>query len=234
MKTLSLVPVVALGSLITFLAVFSPLKNAINPNVEVEMTEAMKKKKFKQFINKFENIDLPYDIDQSDFSDYITDRKSRSTLYNNDRRIDADFKAFVPGLGARFSRMGPNIYLYEAVIASSNDAATVIYSSHAPYRDYPEYLMVTYDGSGEITSETTFAHRAYDQLTIGAIDNAMHVTIKTYAFDYEDEDIEYENKIDVSKLSLKSVATSKVSKKGKVETTSTAAVQKQTTNSRAK
>lgn len=234
MKTLSLVPIIAVGSLITFLAVFSPIKNMINPSAEVEMTEAMKKKKFKQFLNNFDNVDLPYDIDQSDFADYMTDRKGRSALYNSDRKIDNDFKAFVPGLGARFSRMGPNIYLYEAVIASSNDAATVIYSSHAPYRDYPEYLMVTYDASGDITDKTTFAHRAYDQLTIGDIDKAMHVTIKTYTFDYEDEDIRYENAIDESKLNLKQVATSKVTKKGKVESTSTAVVEERYSGKRAK
>lgn len=230
MKTLSLVPMVALGSVITFLAVFSPIKNMVNPSTEVEMTEAVKKKKFKEFLSNFDNIDLPYEVGQSDFMEYMADRKGRNALYNNDRRIDSDFKAFVPGLGARFSRMGPNIYLYEAVLASSNDAATVIYSSHAPYRDYPEYLMVTYDASGDITDKTTFAHRSYDQLTIGTIDKAMHVTIKTYTFDYEDEDIVYEKEIDESKLGLKKVKTLKITKKGKVESTSTAAVQETTTD----
>ncbi|MFK7948378.1 MAG: hypothetical protein AB8G11_12380 [Saprospiraceae bacterium] len=234
MKTLSLVPMVALGSLITFLAVFAPVKNAMNSSAEVEMTEVMKKKKFKEFINNFDNVDLPYDINQADFQDYMTDRKGRSTLYNNNRRIDSEFKTFVPGLGARFSRMGPNIYLYEAVLASSNDAATVIYSSHAPYRDYPAYLMVTYDASGDIINETTFAHRSYDELIVGKINKEMHVTIKKYTFDYEDEDISYEKVIDESKLNLKNVATSKVTIKGKVESTSTASVQEITTENRAK
>lgn len=234
MKTLSLVPIVALGSVITFLAVFSPINSTIYSGADVEMTEAMKKKKFQEFINNFDDIELPYDIDQSDFEGYMTDRKKGSALYNNERRIDSEFKAFVPGLGARFSRMGPNIYLYEAVLASTNHASTVIYSSHAPYRDYPEYLMVTYDNSGEILNKSTFAHRSYDQVIVGKVDKAMHITVKTYIFDYDDEDIRYDEVIDESKLNLKKVATSKITKKGKVESTSTASVQEITTEDRAK
>lgn len=234
MKTLSLVPIVALGSLITFLAVFSPVKNMVYSSVEVEMTETMKKKKFKEFIDNFENVDLPYHVNQTNFTNYLTNRKSRNSLYNSDRKINTEFKAFVPDLGARFSRMGPNVYLYEAVIASSNEHATVIYSSHSPYRDYPKYLMVTYNKSGEILSETTFAHRSYNQLIIGDIDKTMDVTIKTYTFDYEDEEIDYNEPIDASKLSLKNVATSRITKKGTVEETTTAAIQETSSDSRAK
>lgn len=227
MKTLSIVPAIALGSIVTFLAVFSPINMVMNPSAAVEMTVTEKKKKFKEFIDNFENVELPYSVDQTNFIGYMTDRKSGSSLYNSNHRIGSEFKAFVPGLSSRFSRMGPNIYLYEAVIASSEEAATVIYSSHAPYRDYPEYLLVTYNGLGVITSKTIFAHRSYDHLVIGEVDKSKHVTIKKYTFDYEDEDIRYEEKIDEAKLNLKSVATSKISKNGTIEQTTTAAIQEE-------
>ncbi len=216
MKTLSLVPMIALGSLITFLTIFSPIKNLIPSSAADKTPEIIKKKTFREFLNNFDNIDLPYDIDQSDFMEYVANYKGKNKLYSSDRRIHSEFEAFVPGLGTKFSRVGPNIYLYEAILASSKDAATVIYSSHAPYQDYPEYFMVTYDNFGNISQKTTFAHRSFKQLTIGAIDKTMNVTIKTYTFDYGEEDIRYDKKIDESKLILNKITTLKVTKKGEV------------------
>lgn len=224
MKILSLVPVITIGSLITVLAAFSPMKKAFSPSTEVEMTEEMKKTEFKHFLNNFEEVALPYSIDQSTFADYNDNRKNKSSLYNAENRITLDYKAFVPGLESRFSRMGPNVYLYEAVLANENDYATVIYSSHAPYRDYPEYLLVNYDNKGTILSTETFAHRSYDGLIVGSIDKDKSISIKTYKFDYEDEDIDYEKTIPTSKLHLKNVVTLKVNKKGKLEDTSTASI----------
>lgn len=223
MKMLSFIPAIAIGSIVTIFAVFAPNSDIINSNTEVEMTQAAKQKKFKTFIKNFENIALPYNINQSDFTEYMVERKNES-IYNHEDRIAKDYKAFVPGLESRFSRMGPNVYLYEAVLANENDYATVIYSSHAPYRDYPEYLLVNYDNKGTILSTETFAHRSYDGLIVGSIDKDKSISIKTYKFDYEDEDIDYEKTIPTSKLHLKNVVTLKVNKKGKLEDTSTASI----------
>lgn len=224
MKILSLVPVITIGSLITVLAAFSPMKKAFSPSTEVEMTEEMKKTEFKHFLNNFEEVALPYSIDQSTFADYNDNRKNKSSLYNAENRITLDYKAFVPGLESRFSRMGPNVYLYEAILEKSKDFATVIYSSHSPYRDYPKYLLVSYTAKGELLSTTVFAHRSYDKLTIGNINTKKDITIKTYTFDYEDEEIEYEKAIADNKLELKNVSTLRVNKKGKLEDTSTASI----------
>lgn len=222
MKTLSLVPVLALGGLITFLAVFSPISKMVNSEVEVEMTAEMKSKKFKEFLSNFQDIALPYEVNQDNFANYMTDEKHN--IYNSENRISKDFKAFIPELGARFSRMGPDIYMYEAVLANNSNHAAVIYSVHAPYRDYPSYVLATYTAEGELISETVFANRAYDNLIIGHIDAQKHITIKTYEFGYDDEGVQYEAPVPADKLKLKNVATLKVGKNGKVEDTSTAFV----------
>ena len=224
MKTLSLIPVLALGGLITFLAAFSPISNIISSDVEVEMTAEMKKAKFKDFLNNFDEIALPYEVNQDDFADYMTNHEGRNKLYSSTKRISKDFKAFIPNLEARFSRMGPDIHIYEAVLANNKDHAAVIYSVHAPYRDYPNYVLATFTADGKLVSKTTLAHRSYDQLVIGNIDVEKNITIKTYQFDYEDEGVKYEKPVPTSKLKLKSVATLKVNKKGKIEDTSTAFV----------
>ena len=155
MKMLSFIPVIAIGSIITVFAVFTPDSNIINSSTEVEITEVAKQKQFKRFINNFEAIALPYNVTQSDFTEYMVERKN-GAIYSHENRISNDYKAFVPGLESRFSRMGPNVYLYEAVLANKSNYATVIYSSHAPYRDYPEYLLVSYDSKGNIISTENF------------------------------------------------------------------------------
>lgn len=222
MKTLSLVPILALGGLITFLAVFSPISKMVNSDAAIEMTAEMKSKKFKEFLANFQEMALPYEVNQDNFADYMTTQKN--DIYNSENRISKDFKSFIPDLGAKFSRMGPDIYMYEAVLANDNNHAAVIYSVHAPYRDYPSYILATYTASGKLISETTFAHRSYDQLIVGNIDAQKHITIKTYEFGYEDEGVQYEKPVPADKLKLKNVATLKVAKSGKVEDTSTAYV----------
>jgi hypothetical protein len=120
--------------------------------------------------------------------------------------------------------MRPDIYMYEAVLANNNNHAAVIYSVHAPYRDYPSYILTTYTADGELISETTFVQRSYDQLVVRNIDAQKHIPIKTYEFDYEEEGVQYEKPVPIDKLKLKNVATLKVAKSGKGEGTSTAFV----------
>ncbi len=222
MKTLSIVPLISIGSLFTFLVVFSPIANVFHPVGKTVITTEMKKKKFDNFLANFEAINLPYAIGQSDFSNYMEQILSNDN--SKSRKIDSEFKAFVPGLGAKFSRMGPSTYIYEGIIEQTENYAAVLYSEHAPYRDYPEYQLVTYSSNGEIISNTTFAHRTYDQLIIGNIDSKKQITIKTYTFDSADEGIQYEKSIEDSKLHLQNVAALKINKKGDVEDTSTAAM----------
>jgi hypothetical protein len=150
--------------------------------------------------------------------------KQKNDIYNSENRISKDFKTFIPDLRARFSRMRPDIYMYEAVLANNNNHAAVIYSVHAPYRDYPSYILTTYTADGELISETTFVQRSYDQLVVRNIDAQKHIPIKTYEFDYEEEGVQYEKPVPIDKLKLKNVATLKVAKSGKGEGTSTAFV----------
>lgn len=224
MKTLSLVPVLAIGGLITFLSVFSPLSKMIQSEVEMEMTAEMKYKIFQEFLSNFEDIALPYEVEQPDFTKYINGDRDRSEIYKSDKRINRDFKVFIPKLGARFSRMGPDIYLYEAVLANNKDHAAVIYSVHAPYRDYPMYVLATYTASGDLVSETTLAHRSYDELILGNIDAQKNIVIKTYTFDYNDGLVVYERPIPTSALVLERVETWKITKTGAIEDVSTAMI----------
>ena len=72
--------------------------------------------------------------------------------------------------------------------------------------------------------QKTFAHRSYDRVIVGGIDKEKNITLKTYTFDYDDEDIAYAKEIPTSKLQLKNVSTLKINEKGKLEDTSTASI----------
>jgi hypothetical protein len=218
MKKLSIIFSLTIGSFILFAAFYSPIAT------KFELTESGKKTKFKAFLSNFEEIQLPYKFDQADFMTAIEERKENySAIYNSEKRITKEFKTFVPGVEARFSRSGPSVYLYESILASTNTNATVLYSIYHPYHEYPQYMLVTYDATGKMLEETVFADRNFDKISIGSIDKKKNVVIKTYEINIEDE-IRFDERIPEESLKLQSVTTLKVSKKGTLEETATASL----------
>ncbi len=219
MKRLSIIFGLAIGSFLLFAAFYTPLSL-----VKVESATMVKKRNFKKFLNNFEEIQLPYNIDQDAFQEAAEFRsKNSAQIYNSERRISKDFKAFVPGVEARFSRSGPSIYLYEAILAKSNTNATVLYSIHHPYHQFPQYMLVTYNSSGKILEETIFANRTFNEISLGSIDKKKNIVIKTYDITIDDT-MNYRDKFPDSALKLKEVITLKVEKNGKLVENATASL----------
>ncbi len=202
---------ISIGLLIMVMS-FSLMKLSAAQKTTVEEID---KRQFQLFLSNFKDLSLPYSINQKELSEYFNVNRNEASLFHHKKQIDSKFQDFVPGLRLGFSRRGPDIYLYEGIIAQSKTSATVIYSAHTVYKNsYPKFFIVSYDSAGNITYEKTFAYRSQSELIIGLVDEQKNLIIKSYALDFHKDGFHFDQMIDKSKLQLDNISTYSITNNG--------------------
>ncbi|MEO1436700.1 MAG: hypothetical protein AAFV80_14265 [Bacteroidota bacterium] len=162
----------------TFLAFQLPAPVLTNDALSEKMT-------FQEFLEEFEQTDLPFVLDHNDlipeFNPY--DWESAADAQHDEKVITTDYQDFFPHVERRrFSRMGPSTYYFEQQLAQTDKFILVLYSESQPMAMMKEhYTLVTYSPDGKIIDEFNLAH-AYGltDVTMGSINKNLEIT-KTYA-----------------------------------------------------
>ena len=121
---------------------------------------------FKKFVALFPSKEMPYKIGANEMNGWIEQRKNKAnTAFAKPKQqaetahITEEFDAFVPEVkGGMFSRMGPDIFTPEAVLANNAKHVVLLYSRSRGYseRKGAQYLAV-FSPKGKRLSEMLVA-----------------------------------------------------------------------------
>jgi hypothetical protein len=158
MKSVFVFKTLGLSVLLSVCAIF--MANTVRHTfAEGDFTEAS----FKKFVALFPAKELPYKIGASEMNAWIEQRKNKSTVPSakpmQQARITDEFDSFIPEVkNAMFSRMGPDIFTPEAVLAKTDKHIILLYSRSRGYseRKGSQYLAV-FSPKGKRLSEMLVA-----------------------------------------------------------------------------
>ncbi len=130
----------SLGGLITALLIFA--SQAIhNPDPFTPKDEEA----FKTFLDSFEEVELPFVLDESSF--YNNGREDG--IRERDDLLPFDQLDFIPYKRPMYSRMGPDEYMPEAELALSDDFKAIVVAGKRPFERGAGYFhLITYTNEG--------------------------------------------------------------------------------------
>jgi hypothetical protein len=158
MKSIFVFKTLGLSVLLSVCGIFmaSTVRHSITKD---DFTEAS----FKKFVALFPIKELPYKIGADEMNSWITQRKNKANAPAakpmQQVHISDEFDSFIPEVrGAMFSRMGPDIFTPEAVLAKTDKHIILLYSRSRGYseRKGSQYLAV-FSPKGKRLSEMLVA-----------------------------------------------------------------------------
>lgn len=154
-------------------------------------------KSFKDYLALFPKHELPYTLGEDEL---FGSPKERAKEVNEDYSeenpkgvaINTDYAKYCPDVeGGRYSRMGPNRFVAEALLTTNENFAMVVYSSSRPWsRRAGSYILQTYDWSGNMIDKMQIAGECYREdkadLMLSHIDKTNRVRIDFGQRSYDD------------------------------------------------
>ncbi len=176
------------------------LSAALPQNVSYSLhnNEELAKKEnadFKAFIKLFPNRDLPYKLGATELNGWILRAKQKTNSSAPMAKqaavatISESFGDFIPSLNAgRFSRMGPDVFHPEALLANDKNIA-VIYSRARGYsRNYASYYLATYTTNGKRIDEVFIGgSKGYKNFTGCTITKTQNGNLLVAVQEYENK-----------------------------------------------
>lgn len=183
----------------TTLAMFvsSPGNQIVIPVAEIENN----KTSFEKFLNKFPEANLPYAVDMEALAIDQLDPEDAPDL-DEASLLGDEFGTILPAIEHRkFSRMGPDDFHAEAILASTDDFHILTYSRKHPFSFYTgSHVLAVFSRSGKLLDELSFAYSyGRDGGMTGSIDQSFTIEISEKEtiwskdvdkFGYEDNKVE--------------------------------------------
>lgn len=154
-------------------------------------------KLYKEFLAKFDKVKMPYNISYEQPKTrgdmYETKFKTSHENTRGNKHLSHDFSKFIPAIRRGYmSRMGPDDYQAEVLVAATEQFNAIIYSkrpSHAGRKT--AYILMTFDQYGDLISKEEVANiYGSNSFTEAKISKNLVVTTKEYKAIY-DKDAEY-------------------------------------------
>lgn len=115
------------------------------------MAPTSQQKEFQAFLSNIEEIEFPFEVQQTDLTDRYKEIDQMSTDdFDRGARLAKKYRRFIPELETRFSRMGPPMVKPLATIEVSNDIVGVLYTCYHFNRYFGDntYRLMLYDRQG--------------------------------------------------------------------------------------
>ncbi len=176
MKTFGTFPFFLFIGIVTFFSNF-------DKKVEEKTTEDL----FKAYINTFKQASFPYIISQKtqgiDFNDIETVYEPATTI----NEINHKYLMFIPDHRPRYSRMPPETYEYQALLASNDEFVAVIVKASMPYSHLATtYKLITYTPEGKVINIKNIAqYYGIERYDVVEIDSNLNVNIKTIVNEWD-------------------------------------------------
>lgn len=145
-------------------------------------------KTYKKFIAKFEEVNLPYTLAEKRPTTYEELDKMNETFSNSDKYLSREFGDIIPDLQrGMYSRMGPDDYQAEVMLASNKHFDAIIYSRIPSFRGGKTYYVATFDKSGKMINKMTIASIGYGQIEEARIGKDLTIHVDRFKMDASDE-----------------------------------------------
>lgn len=184
-------PMLALAGLCSFVFVQSSTKSEDLP---IEQT-------YKNFLAKFDKVELPYSVE-------IKRHKTREAFYDAENNNSADrkegkyigreFGDILPEVNrGMMSRMGPDDYEAEVMLAAGKNFDAVIYSRSASFRGSKTYYVATFDKKGKMLGKMAIASQNYSSIEECKVSKDLVINVEKYkiegmnSLEEEDTDLTY-------------------------------------------
>ncbi len=127
---------------------------------------------YQRYLEKFKTVKLPL----------LADSKYLSTNANARPELSSEFKTFIPSLARGYmSRMGPDEFNADAMIAKSKHFNAVLYVQTPSYGDNQSLILSTIDIDGNVIAQQTIAYQYDAQSYQTAVINPdLSIEAKTY------------------------------------------------------
>jgi len=126
---------------------------------------------YAKFLAQFEEQPLPLKLNQEKIESEIEQRQYQRDLWQNisGKRLGREFSAFIPGLDdGMMSRMGPDRYQSQALVAQTENYDLLLYAVLPPFRANERWVLAAYSKKGELIDEMMVAANRY-QKQVGAL-----------------------------------------------------------------
>lgn len=126
---------------------------------------------YAKFLAQFEEQALPLQLNQNQWESSEAQQEYERDLWQNisGKRLGREFSAFIPGLDdGMMSRMGPDRYQSQALVAQTENYDLLLYAILPPFRANERWILAAYSKKGELIDEMMVATNRY-QKQVGAL-----------------------------------------------------------------
>jgi hypothetical protein len=157
---------------------FSIVSNNTNSKLPIE-------KNYQNFLAKFEKVSLPYALTIEPSVEFDIEDSDK---FYAEKYLGFEFGEILPDIKkGMMSRMGPDDYAAEVLIASKSKFDVLIYSRNPSFREHKTYILATFDKKGKLISKQHIAGKNYSYTESCIISNDLKVKISKEANSQSDE-----------------------------------------------
>jgi hypothetical protein len=138
---------------------------------------------FRQFVSHFEQADFPYEITMRVYG------KDEPDL-EKEQLIPYEFSNFLPNQRPMYSRLPPDRYRFEKLVASNERFVALVVSKSRAFVGSPmSYELISYTPTGKVLESKELAKFNNSEVTNASINKDLEITLTTYSFDNEENAI---------------------------------------------
>ena len=152
---------------------------------------------YNKFVNEFEKVDLPYTLELAKpKNEKEYDEQYGWGRYEHERknRLAYEYSKFIPSLARGYaSRMGPDNFNAEILVAKNKEFTALVYSREPNYSSSViTYVLATFDDKGRMIDEYTIGGVNSGSIEEPTIGKDLKIAIKRYDVDDSGKNYRYD------------------------------------------
>jgi len=155
-------------------------------NVNSE-TNKVKPKVYKKFLSNFDQVNFPFTVGDKQPSTFAELEELEYQISPDDKYLGSEFDAIIPEMqNGRYSRMGPDDFAAEVMLASTKKFDAIIYSRMPSFRGGKTYYVATFDKAGKMISKVNVARTGYGQFEEARVTKDLSIEIDSYTIESDE------------------------------------------------
>jgi hypothetical protein len=148
---------------------------------------------YKKFIEKFDKVNFPYSIRFDKHQVTTSDHRPEIGTKDEENYLGKSFAVIIPEIKeGMMSRMGPDDFMAEALIKSTDKFDAVIYSRDGNFRGPKSFYAATFNKEGKLISKLEIGQYNYEKLKEFTVSKDLEIMVEEtivrsrYSEDYKE------------------------------------------------